>query len=844
MAASPESASAMEVLQKDYQDTIMELTGKKKEIVDPFRLEYEKLYKALMRSHEAEKRLTKKIRDLNAEISTSAQNVQNALSTAAEDQKQMESLRQEIQNREEQIEETNRKEEQAKETISKRKNEIDDMITRIEQGVGMSEEQEFQLNQLVGQKEHMEKDKELLKQNTEMLQRITQGRLDEVQHLEKGLGEAEAQILVMKEKIGEKRGEVEVAKRSKDELEQTMKDLREENDQKQEELAAARRNIATEQTELRKIQQAVADTEKEEERLERRVHQRMDEKRKLEEKLEQEQHKNQKFAQESEEKERLLKSRRDELQRTKKEKEKVIKAYEVLKKKDKATEEERQTNESKRNELKSDVKNHQEKSEVLKRDADVDRKKIEDLLRERDILNKNVVKADERTKKQIDLVKRQETQAMNMQKDITRWKQDAQDFQKRIMELEKQREKYGIELSQANAKYFACKEELKNRGSTLTELKKQIANVEAKLNQQKNLYDNVCMDRNTQAKSLVESNEEIAEMMRKFKIISHQTTALKEELREKDSRLVRGHFDQKELVKNNEKLTDAKERAQRRLKSLTNIVETQRSQLKKLESTIQEAEQERQAQLKELEGVVGERDILGAQLIRRNEELALLYEKIKLQQSTLQKGEIQYEERLKEVTKLRYQIRACKAEVGHARLQVTNVEGLKQEIHFLNKTLLREETKAKALHEELENPMNVHRWRELESSDPATYQSILKVKALQKLLIAKTEEVVEKDALIQEKEKLYVQLKNIIARQPGPEVAEQLSWYSQNLKEKTGHMKQMTQELEMYHNQVQDLKEEIERHNKDFQGTKQAYFQMLRTQLKSQSQAMTSQVQE
>lgn len=48
--------------------------------------------------------------------------------------------------------------------------------------------------------------------------------------------------------------------------------------------------------------------------------------------------------------------------------------------------------------------------------------------------------------------------------------------------------------------------------------------------------------------------------------------------------------------------------------------ESRRAQLKKLESTIREAEQERQAQLKELEGVVGERDILGAQLIRRNEE--------------------------------------------------------------------------------------------------------------------------------------------------------------------------------------------------------------------------------
>ena len=89
-----------------------------------------------------------------------------------------------------------------------------------------------------------------------------------------------------------------------------------------------------------------------------------------------------------------------------------------------------------------------------------------------------------------------------------------------------------------------------------------------------------------------------------------------------------------------------------------------------------------------------------------------------------------------------------------------------------------------ALSEELENPMNVHRWRKLEGSDPATYEMIQKIQTLQKRLIMKTEEVVEKDLLIQEKEKLYVELKNILARQPGPEVAEQLSVYQHNLKEK------------------------------------------------------------
>eukprot|EP00930_Biecheleria_cincta_P088491 TRINITY_DN77735_c0_g1_i1.p1 TRINITY_DN77735_c0_g1~~TRINITY_DN77735_c0_g1_i1.p1 ORF type:complete len:840 (+),score=309.65 TRINITY_DN77735_c0_g1_i1:49-2568(+) len=834
-SASPDGGTAMEALEKDYQDTLIELTGKKKDILDPFRKEYEQLYKALMKSHEAEKRLTKMIRDLNAEISTSAQNVQTALKTAAEDQQQIATLRQDIEQKQKLVEESNHKEEQEKEKINKRKAEIAELVARINQGAGMTEEQEFQLNQLIGQKEQLEKDRDLLKQNTDMLQAIAQGRFQELQRLETSLGNSATEIVEIKEKISEKRAEVETEKRRKEELETSMKDLRAENDFKQEELAGARRNIASEEAELRKIQQQVLETERQEDRLERTVRQKMEEKKKLQDKLDQELAKNQKYVQESQQRELALRAKRDELQQHEKEKEKILKMHEALKKKDRQLEDERVEAEARRNELKTELGSSQEKTDQLKKDGDVDRKKIEDLLRERDILNKNVVKADERTKKQIDMVKRQETQAMNMQKDIATWKQDAQDFRKRIFELEKQREKYGIELSQANAKYFAYKEELKTRGATLTELKKQIANVQARTNKQKNLYEAVCMDRNLHAKNLVESNEQIAEMRRKFKMMSHQTTALKEEIRDKDARLVRGHFKHKEVLEHNEKLKDSKEKAQRRLRSLTNIVETQRVQMKKLESTIQEAEQERQAQLKELEGVIGERDILGAQLIRRNEELALLYEKIKIQQSTLQKGETQYNERVAEVSRLRSAIRATKSEVAQAKLQVTNVEGLKQEIHYQNKTLLREEAKAKALQEELENPMNVHRWRELEGSDPATYEMIQKVKSLQKLLIAKTEEVVEKDALIQEKEKLYVQLKNIIARQPGPEVAEQLAWYSQNLKEKTAHMKQMAAELEMYHNQVQDLRDEADRHNRDFSNTKQAYFQKLRQQMRQQS---------
>ena len=46
-------------------------------------------------------------------------------------------------------------------------------------------------------------------------------------------------------------------------------------------------------------------------------------------------------------------------------------------------------------------------------------------------------------------------------------------------------------------------------------------------------------------------------------------------------------------------------------------------------------------------------------------------------------------------------------------------------------------------------PCRPSRWRKLEGSDPSTYEMIQKIQTLQKRLIAKTEEVVEKDLLIQ-----------------------------------------------------------------------------------------------
>ena len=69
----------------------------------------------------------------------------------------------------------------------------------------------------------------------------------------------------------------------------------------------------------------------------------------------------------------------------------------------------------------------------------------------------------------------------------------------------------------------------------LLQLKKKIAENDSKLKQQQTLYEAVCSDRNLYSKQLIEARDEITEMKRRLKIMSHQIDQLKEEIAAKVS---------------------------------------------------------------------------------------------------------------------------------------------------------------------------------------------------------------------------------------------------------------------------------------------------------------------
>ena len=79
------------------------------------------------------------------------------------------------------------------------------------------------------------------------------------------------------------------------------------------------------------------------------------------------------------------------------------------------------------------------------------------------------------------------------------------------------------------------------------ELEQAADEEKGKLRLQQSLYEQVRNDRNLFSRQQINSEDEINEMRRKFKIMSHQIEQLKEEIATKDAALINEHFVLKRL---------------------------------------------------------------------------------------------------------------------------------------------------------------------------------------------------------------------------------------------------------------------------------------------------------
>ena len=653
MGMQPEQ---FEDIEREFKQFLEELLGNSN--MEQFRQQYQNIHDTLKSTYESELKMIKKCKETNQSIFDKASSVRAAIRMASAEVERISQLKQKVSQAYEEVQSQRDKEEKQRQKITVIRGEIALLKVQREENIELSEEET--LKELKEQFEDLAKAKE---EQEEKLERARQKNRDLLERRRT----SEQEIVDFMKQIEDLNKQIRLTRDQKLDKENEKKALNEETVTLRQQIEEQRKIVEEKYQVVVRVKQETVDVnidlQKMNENLEGMKHQKganEDQKKALLKEIDQKDKKNKaqnvalsKEQEKQVQQELQVKDLKHELKTKRALLRKAQKEYIPM-------QTHRHRLEMELGTLKTNLVLINKEYEDLRAEVDESDKKIESKMRERDLLNKDVVLAEEKEREKGDAMQTLHGELKKLQNKIQGYKAEAQKLQKLIYQLEKDKQKYGIEASQANAKYYQCLEQVKLKNNLITKLQKKNIEAEGRLKQQQNLYEAVRSDRNLYSKNLLEAQEEIAELKMKFRRMTQQISQLKEEIQAKDNTIATETYSKQRYATENAKLEGDIKKISDQIGSCDQMIRTQESDIARLKYVITEAEQEKQKQRKDYEMVINERDILGTQLIKRNEELQILYEKIKIQQSTLDKGEIYYQEKVAEIVRIQNQIAELK----------------------------------------------------------------------------------------------------------------------------------------------------------------------------------------
>ncbi|XP_067350961.1 cilia- and flagella-associated protein 58 isoform X2 [Channa argus] len=803
---------------EEFQMVLNELVGD--ESMDKIRVEYQKLIHALKKSRENEKRLMSKCRELNAEIVSTSTKVSTALKLSQEDETTIASLKKELDKAWKMIDAAYDKEKKDKDTIRNLKEEIAN-LKLAEQQTGFSTGQEQ--NDLLKMIEELTNERDQLLISVEGLREKLNKTIATNQELEAQRDSAFKKVSELQQDLQVQQNEISREMRLKEKLGQEVKQLHIDMESKIAEIKALNLQGQRAKEEQQRLEQQLKELKTLIERSNKELEQMQVKNAKLQQECGQLSLAKDHLSLENHQIENELRLREEEVSQMRQEVSKQIRIREGIQKKIHQMEEHKADADVQKEILKAQITGLEKDLESSQKQVESDKKAIDELIRERDFINKNMIKATQSTEKQQDIVKFLEQDKKTLEHEISGYRQEAQKQRKIIQQLEKERDRYINETSSLMHKVQQKMNDVEVKEMEIFDWKKKVTEAECKLKQQENLLEAAVSERNLYSKNLIEAQEDIAEMKRKMKTMNNQVTRLRDEITGKELALSKEQQEYKRLEKDNDALKGEVQMNKQQLEEAKQRINSQKAEQQLLQKIIADADAEQIQQKKQLEQVIRERDNLGKLLLRRNDERSLLYEKIRIQHSILSKGDFHYNQRMEDIRLLKLEIKRLQRKKSILDKTVPNTEELRRELFNLQRELIRERMRNTVLEEQLK-PINIHRWRRLEGSDPSKYELIQKIQSLQKRLITKTQELEERELLLQEKEKLYVELKHILARQPGPEAAEQLQQCQWTIRERTKKLKLLIAELRTLDSKMNEYKSENQRLANELANIKKKYF--------------------
>merc|ERR1712151_1295595 len=201
------------------------------------------------------------------------------------------------------------------------------------------------------------------------------------------------------------------------------------------------------------------------------------------------------------------------------------------------------------------------------------------------------------------------------------------------------------------------------------------------------------------------------------------------------------------------------------------------------------------------EEAVETRNFTGTQLIDRNDELCILWEKSNIQEKLLKKGEDTMLARAEEIRGLNIDLQEAQRQLRVVQSRIPGVPKLVDEVVRLREQVSSVRKRTDDLSRELENPKSsLRKWRKLGGEDLDGQTLRVKIHDLEERLNDKKEALLEKELILEEvtalSDKLRAQAMD--GRQGTMELSQKVNVFQSRIKDVTRKMMATFSELSMH----------------------------------------------
>ncbi|EFC49035.1 hypothetical protein NAEGRDRAFT_62959 [Naegleria gruberi] len=385
------------------------------------------------------------------------------------------------------------------------------------------------------------------------------------------------------------------------------------------------------------------------------------------------------------------------------------------------------------------------------------------------------------------------------------------EMNKVISNLEAARERKAREAAKKKRDFMEAVGEIKICHFSNGELYKNLTEIENKYIALQQSYSLMERERNKYAKAIQDSAQSHAEIREKNKILENELEVLTKQNQQKSEELkqVKRKVEDEVTTKASMLSEFSKKRLASKQKEEQNLELIM--EIDKLNADINLAEEIMALLKKKYEGGVQDRNYTGIQLIDRNDELCILYEKANAQEKIIKEGEIEMRKRDEEIKGLKLDLEEEKRKLEVLFKNLPEYESLLKVEEDLKVDIEKLNTQGQKLSEELERPENLERWRKLPGTDSVNEEELQdKIQDLEEKLNQRREQLMEKNLVLKGITKSSDKLRKLAmkGRDESFDLSVNLNFIQKKIEQTTNKMKSTVSELSIYGTETMRLEAE------------------------------------